>query len=100
MGEIGRDRLEFLYEMKWWEIRAIIRGYYRRHRDTWSATRWQTYYIMSAQIGSEAMHKSGINNPTDLLKFPWERIRENMPSDEEIASLQAEMAAINAANRK
>ena len=31
MGEIGRDRHEYLYEMRWWEILLIIQGYRRRN---------------------------------------------------------------------
>ena len=32
MGEIGIPRREFLYEIQFWEVRRIIRGY--RRRDT------------------------------------------------------------------
>ena len=32
MGEIGITRHEFLYELTWWEINSIIRGYRRRDR--------------------------------------------------------------------
>ena len=31
MGEIGIPRREFLYDIQFWEVRRIIRGY--RHRD-------------------------------------------------------------------
>lgn len=34
MGEIGRDRHEFLYEMTYWEVLRIIRGYRKRDRLT------------------------------------------------------------------
>ena len=30
VGEIGVSRREFLYEMQWWEVNRIIRGYRRR----------------------------------------------------------------------
>ena len=30
MGEIGIPRHEFLYEIRFWEVRRIIRGYRRR----------------------------------------------------------------------
>ena len=30
MGEIGFPRREFLYEIQFWEVRRIIRGYRRR----------------------------------------------------------------------
>lgn len=32
MGEIGISRHEFYYELRLWEIRAIVRGYRRRDR--------------------------------------------------------------------
>ena len=32
MGEIGRPRHEVLYELRFWEINRIIRGYRRRGR--------------------------------------------------------------------
>ena len=34
MGEIGIPRREFLYDLRFWEVRRIIRGYRRRHRLT------------------------------------------------------------------
>ena len=30
MGEIGFSRREFLYDLRFWEVRRIIRGYRRR----------------------------------------------------------------------
>lgn len=32
MGEIGIPRREFLYDLRFWEVDAIIRGYRRRNR--------------------------------------------------------------------
>lgn len=32
MGEIGIPRHEFLYDLQFWEVRRIIRGYRRRDR--------------------------------------------------------------------
>ena len=32
MGEIGIPRREFLYDLKFWEVRRIIRGYRKRGR--------------------------------------------------------------------
>ena len=34
MGEIGVSRREFLYELRFWEVDAIIKGYRRRNRLT------------------------------------------------------------------
>lgn len=95
MGEIGIPREQFPL-LQWWEIRCIIRGYYRRHRHTWSAARWQTYNLMSAQVGSEGMHKAGINSPTDLMKFPWEKQETDLPSEDDIEEMQQMMASMNA----
>ena len=96
VGEIGIQRREFLYEIKFWEARRILRGYNRRERGMWSATRWQTYYLMSVSMAD--LKKAGIKGPTDLIKFPWEKETADttdLPSDEEIAEMQAEMDAIN-----
>ena len=34
MGEIGIPRREFLFDLQFWEIRRIIRGYRNRHKLT------------------------------------------------------------------
>ncbi len=96
MGEIGFPRREFLHDIRWWELKSIIRGYNRRRRDLWSATRWQTYNMMCAQVGSKELQKAGIYQITDLLKFPWDSNPQTPISKEEEAELQAEMDAINA----
>ena len=77
----------------------IERGYNRRHRHEWAIARWQTYNIMTAQVGGEAMKKAGIRNPIDLIHFPWEK---NTPaeriSDTDKQELLDLMASINAQN--
>ena len=98
MGEIGIPREQFPL-LSWWEIRCIIRGYHRRHRHAWSSTRWLAFNLMSAQVGSDGMHKSGINSPTDLLKFPWERTDNELPTEDDIAEMQQMMAAMNTSNK-
>jgi len=99
VGEIGISRHEFYYELRWWEVKAIVRGYNRRYRNMWSATRWETYNIMSAQAGTEALKKAGVYKPTDLIKFPWEADVSHI-SDDDIAELQAEAESINRQNQK
>ena len=95
MGEIGIPREQFPL-LSWWEIRCIIRGYHRRHRHTWSAARWQTYYLMSVQIGGDKLRNFGINSPTDLIKFPWECTDNELPTEDDIAEMQQMMASMNA----
>ena len=90
MGEIGISIDRFRYGLRWWEARSIIRGYNRRARHLWSATRWQTYNLMSVQAG-KSMSENGINRPQDLLKFPWDREYSPLTEDE-IKELQQDMA--------
>jgi len=75
-----------------------MRGAESRTRQLWSVTRWQTYYIMASQMGSDGMRKSNINSPRDLIEFPWEKEAPPPLTDAEIAELQAELAALNAQN--
>jgi hypothetical protein len=55
---------------------------------------------MEVQVGTEALRKSGINNPTDLIKFPWDNEPSPALTDEDRNEMQAEMAAENAWIRK
>jgi hypothetical protein len=95
VGEIGFPRREFLFDIRWWEARRIIKGSEARTRQLWSATRWQTYFIMSAQIGSKGMRESNINSPRDLIEFPWEKEPAPELTEEEAAELLEEMKAFN-----
>ena len=93
VGEIGISPDRFR-ELQWWELRSIIRGYHRRNREMWSAIRWQTYNIMTAQVGgSEAMAKAGLHSVTSLLAFPWERQRVSPITDDEHDELEKELEA-------
>ena len=87
VGEIGITRNEFLYELKYWEIILIIRGYNRRQRDLWSAARWHAFNVMSAMPYCK-LADSGIYRPTDLIKFPWEEERHEAPTEAEQEELQ------------
>ena len=97
MGEIGITPADFK-RLRWWEIRSIIRGYNRRHRDLWSSTRWQTYNLMQAFCGGKALNEAGIYKPTDLIKFPWDTTPVAPLSQSEVEDMQAEIRAMNAAN--
>ena len=39
VGEIGINRLEYLYDLTYCDLLMIERGYNRRHMNLWSATR-------------------------------------------------------------
>lgn len=61
----------------------------------WSAARWLTYYIMSAQVGGKGMREAGLHKPTDLLPLPWDtNAKPDLPSEEEMAQIQEEMKMI------
>jgi hypothetical protein len=101
VGEIGLPRREYLYDIRFWEARRILNGYNRRQRDLWSATRWQTYSLMAAQVGGKELAKNGINSATDLLPLPWDtKAASKLPTEEEVADMVAEIDAINAARNK
>lgn len=95
MGEIGFSRKEFLHGLRWWEIKSIIRGYNARHHHGWEQARliaYNAHYCMGS--------KDPIPTVSEWIKFPWER-KETIPlSDDDIADLQTEMAAINAQNKE
>lgn len=87
VGEIGIPRREYLYEISFWETRCIYRGYRNRYRDMWSAIRWQTFNIMGSMPYVD-MRKGGLFQPSDLIKFPWDKesaqVKEpGMPTEEE-----------------
>lgn len=95
VGEIGIPRREFLYDISYWEARRIYKGYRDRYRDTWSATRWQTFYIMGTWAD---LRKAGIHRPKDLLEFPWEKHIVNdadIPTDDEVEDMRRMLAEMN-----
>ena len=78
----------------------IQRGYERRHRQLWGATRWQTYNLMCAFAGSKALRDAGINSVKDLLPFPWEKDKvTEILSNEDIQELQYLMENENKKNK-
>ena len=53
MGEISRDRHEYLYEMTWWEILLIIRGYRRRNVLSYQLQRLTAYAAFHITSGDQ-----------------------------------------------
>ena len=86
MGEIGIDRQTFFYKLRWWEVKAIIRGYNARHHAGWEQARlvaYNAHYCMGSKEPIPSLDK--------WLPFPWEKPDEVEQSV--IDELQAEMAA-------
>lgn len=100
MGEIGINRKEYLYSLKYSDLICIERGYHRRTREAWSMNRWQTYHFMLATCGGKALKEAGIHDPIDLHRFLWEKKKDSgdnssMPTKEEVEEMQALMRKIN-----
>ena len=97
MGEIGIPRREFLYELRFWEVRRIIRGYRRRDR-------------LKLQLLAECVYAAihTMRDPKgktveDLFPALFED-DEQIPSgpaltQDEVSELQATIAAMNASNK-
>ena len=93
MGEIGFSYDRFLHGLKWWEIKSIIRGYNARHHHGWEQARlvaYNAHYCMGS--------KDPIPVVTEWIKFSWEQKKSGPLPQDEVDKMQAEMAAINAAN--
>jgi len=87
VGEVGYNRNEFLHELRWWEIKAIIDGYRKRDRTYLLMTRWSTFMIMCT--GMADLKKAGIHSADDLMRFSWEESerRNDMFTPEELAEI-------------
>ena len=87
-----------MYDMRLWQLRMVVKGYFKRNREMWSAIRWQTYNLMS--VSQADLKKAGIYKPTDLIKFPWENECTDDcgsgPTKEEVERLQQIMREENA----
>jgi hypothetical protein len=93
VGEIGMPRHDFLWEMAWWEILSVVRGYRKRCREWMVMTRWQTLVLCNTW-GAK------FERPTDLLEFNWERERKEEVSDDEINEMRRKIQEINENSRK
>ena len=95
VGEIGIPRHDFLYNLQVWEVRRIIRGYRKREQTTWEQCRWQTFWLL--HNGMLDVRKAGINQPSDLIQFPWdkEQVDPDMPTKEEVDAMRQELIRLN-----
>ena len=90
MGERGRDRREYLYDMEYWEIALIIRGYRRRNILQYQLQRLQAYGAFHCMGGSKKKPSEWLPLYVDRYKDPSE---ENEPiSEEDVQQIQKEMA--------
>lgn len=93
MGEIGIPRREFLYDLRFWEVRRIIRGYRRRNKLTHqllAECAYATTFVMRDPQGKTV---------ADMFPILFED--DEVPScqpvtDEDIAELQQLMRDVSA----
>ena len=89
VGEIGFPRREFLHDIKWWEVKSIIRGYHARHHAGWEQARlvaYNAHYCMGSKDPVPTVEK--------WITFPWEKSPTIPISKEEIQELQQDMQNI------
>ena len=91
VGEIGIPRREYLYDLRYWEILLITRGYFRRYHAGWEQARlvaYNAHYCMGSK-----------NQPprvNEWLPFPREREPADLPiSDDELEELRRELQKEN-----
>ena len=97
VGEIGIPRREFLYEIRGWEARRILKGYQRRHILMYQLQRMQVWASMFCMGNPEK------KTPSDILHLyfdDFDKESDKPISDDEIRQMQEEMAAINRANAR
>ena len=97
MGEIGIPRHEFLHDLQWWEVKAIIRGYNARHHAGWEQARFIAYHVRYCMgVGKDEV----VPDVQAWRPFPWEKaeIEANLPSDEWVEQQRRELQRLNATN--
>ena len=91
MGEIGIPRHEFLYDLRFWEVRRIIRGYRRRD--------WLKHQLMAEIVyaATFSMRDPKGKTVSDMFPMLFDEDDDEPPiTKEDVADLQQLMAAINA----
>ena len=92
MGEIGIPRREFLYDLRFWEVRRIVRGYRKRDRlkhQLMAECAYAAIYTMRDPKGKTV---------ADMFPqiFEDDDYDDEPPiTDDEAADLQALMASMN-----
>ena len=91
MGEIGIPRREFLYDLRFWEVRRIIRGYRRRDLLKHQLIAECAYAAMYAMRDPQG---KGVEDMFPML-FEDDDYDEPPISEEDVADLLADMEAFN-----
>ena len=93
MGEIGIPRREFLYDIRFWEVRRIIRGYRQRDRLKHQLIAECVY------AATYAMRDPKGKTVSDMFPMFFEEDDDDYDeppiSEEDVADMQAMMDAFN-----
>ena len=92
MGEIGISRREFLYDIQFWEVRRLIRAYYKRNRMELVLLR------LSAYSSFFAFRENKLNKtPQSWFPLPWEQeeSEHEQLSEDECQELLDDMKRMN-----
>ena len=89
MGEIGIPRREFLYDLRFWEVRRIVRGYSQRDRLKHQLIAECAYAAMYAMRDPQG---KGVEDIFPML-FDDDDYDEPPISEEDVADMQADMEA-------
>ena len=96
MGEIGFPRREFLYDIQFWEVRRLIRGYRRRD--------WLKHQLLAecAYATIYAMRDPKGKTVADIFPMLFDDEDDDEPpiTEDEAAELQQLMADINAQHQQ
>ena len=92
MGEIGISRSEFLYDIRFWEVRRIIRGYRQRDRMKHQLMAECAYAAMYAMRDPKG---KGVEDMFPMLFDDDDDYDEPPISEEDVADMQALMKAFN-----
>ena len=97
MGEIGIPRREFLYDIRFWEVRRIIRGY--RRRDLLKHQLMAECVYAAVHVMRDPQGKT-VADMFPML-FDYDDDDDEPPiSEEDVANMQAMMEAYNSQTDK
>lgn len=82
--------MEFLHELRLWEIRSVIRGYHKRQRPMWRAARFVAWSTAKSFGSTKA------NSAEEFVQFAFEKDAPTaLPTDEEINEMRKQIRAMN-----
>jgi hypothetical protein len=96
VGEIGIERKEYLYDLDYWEILLITRGYFCRSHSNWEQARLIAYHVRYCMgLGKNETAK----DIDKWLPFGWEQAAPKEISQDEQDEMLAEIEALNQMNQ-